>query len=86
MHLDELADHCQSDTQSALRAIQRSRRLSEEFKHVRERIGDYTDSSVSYAQHYPIAFLLQAQPNVAAFGSVFHSVVEEVYDHFLKAL
>jgi hypothetical protein len=85
VHLDELADDCQSDTQSTLRAIQRSRCLSEKLKDVRKCVRGDTHPRVFYTQHHLIAFLLKTQPDVTAFRSVFRSVVEKVYDHFLEA-
>ena len=84
VQFDQAPHQRQADAQAALRAVDRDGALHEHVEHVRQQFGRNAHAGIAHAQHHVLAFVPQADIDVAAAGRVLEGVVEQVGDDLLQ--
>ena len=78
MHQNEPLDQRQSNAQSAFRAIQSPIGLSEEIENMWQKFWGDADSRIANPNHRLLAFLLNGEPDVAAFVRILGGIVQQI--------
>src|SRR5262245_19303406 len=78
MHLDQLTDQRQTNSQSALRALKRSINLHEDVEDVWQLVRRNSDTSIAHSDDDLIIRLLGLKPNLTSFFTVLRSVIKQV--------
>ncbi len=81
MTLDEVADDCQTDSQTSLRTIDCLAVLHKEIKDVRQHLRRDSDARIANAEHDVVIDVLRENGDLASRGGVLRRVCQQVRDH-----
>src|SRR5689334_6268127 len=83
MQLHEPADQGQSNTEPALRPIERAFALHEQIEYSRQQLGRDAEPVVLHTEHRIRAFHAQGDCDPAPDGGVLHRIADDVRDNLL---